>query len=452
MFAFTLVVIGQIISLMGSSMTIFALSIWAWQETGQATALALVAFFGFGPTVLLSPIAGALVDRWDRKLVMMLSDLGAGLATIGILFLFISDDLQIWHLYVANGIAGAFQAFQWPAYSAAITTMVPKEQYGRANGMMSIAQPASNIFGPLLAAGLIGVIGIDGIMWIDIVSFSAAIGVLLWVFIPNPERTEEGQEGSGSLWKESLYGFRYILQRPPLFWLQMIFFFLNFTGSISFVLVTPMVLARTGNNEIILGTVMSLGSIGGLLGGLAMSAWGGPKRRIHGVLLGMLFSSLLGQMAMGLPFGLWAWGFGSFMTFFMIMILNGSNQAIWQSKVAPDVQGRVFAVRRLIAQAVGPIAMLLGGPAADAIFEPAMAEGGSLAGTFGWLVGTGPGAGMGLMFVLFGGLGVLISLSGYVVPIVRNVEDVLPDHDYDPAAVAPQEGSEEAALASEGVS
>jgi predicted MFS family arabinose efflux permease len=328
--------------------------------------------------------------------------------------------------------------------------MVPKEQYGRANGMMSIAQPASNIFGPLLAAGLIGLIGIDGILWIDIVSFSAAIGVLLWIFIPNPEATEEGQEGSGSLWKESLYGFRYILKRPPLFWLQMMFFFLNFTGSISFVLVTPMILARTGNNELILGTVMSLGSVGGLLGGLTMSAWGGPKRRIHGVLMGMLFSSLLGEMVMGLPFGIWAWGFGSFMTFFMIMILNGSNQAIWQAKVAPDVQGRVFAVRRLIAQAVGPIAMLLGGPLADAVFEPAMAEGGSLAATFGWLVGTGPGAGMGLMFVLFGGLGMLISLSGYVVPLVRRVEEILPDHDYDPASIVPQEGLDEAGLASEG--
>jgi len=437
---------------MGSSMTIFALSIWAWQETGQATALALVAFFGFGPTVLLSPIAGALVDRWDRKLVMMLSDLATGLTTVAILFLFLNDNLQIWHLFATNAIAGAFQAFQWPAYSAAITTMVSKDQYGRANGMMSIAQPAANIFGPLLAAGLMGVIGIDGIMWIDIFSFSAAIGVLLWVFIPNPERTAEGEEARGSIWQESLFGFHYIWQRRPLFWLQMIFFFLNFTGTISFVLMTPMVLARTNNNEIALGTVLSLGSIGGLAGGLMMSAWGGPKRRIHGVLGGMLFASLLGQMAMGLPFGLAVWALGGFMTSFMIMILNGSNQALWQAKVAPDVQGRVFAVRRLIAQATGPLALLLSGPAADRWFEPAMAESGALANTFGWLVGTGSGAGMALMFMLFGLAGVGIALGAYLVPTIRNVEDLLPDHDFDPATLIPSAAVEDAALASEGVS
>jgi MFS family permease len=145
-------------------MTTFAVSIWAWQETGKATALALAGFFGFGPTILLSPFAGAIVDRYNRKLVMMLSDLGAGLATIALLILYTSGRLEVWHIYLANAFAGAFAAFQFPAYSAAVSTMMEKKHYGRASGMLSLADSASGIFAPLLAGALIGLIGIGGIM------------------------------------------------------------------------------------------------------------------------------------------------------------------------------------------------------------------------------------------------------------------------------------------------
>src|SRR5688572_33436778 len=132
--AFTAICAGQTFSLLGTGMSGFALVIWAYLETGQATTLALAAFFRFAPTVILSPIAGALVDRWNRKLVMMLSDLAAGLSTIAVLLLYLMDSLEIWHLLVTGAFAGAFQAFQFPAYSAAISTMLPKQHYGRATG------------------------------------------------------------------------------------------------------------------------------------------------------------------------------------------------------------------------------------------------------------------------------------------------------------------------------
>jgi DHA3 family macrolide efflux protein-like MFS transporter len=182
--AFTIVWFGQLVSQIGSGLTWFVLSIWAWQETGLATALALVSFFSFGPTVLLSPVAGALVDRWNRKLVMMLSDLAAGLSTVAVLLLYVTGNLEIWHLYITGAFAGAFQAFQWPAYSAAITMMVRKEQYGRASGMLSVAESASTIAAPVLAGMLIMVIGIAGVMLIDIVTFLFAIATLLVIHIP----------------------------------------------------------------------------------------------------------------------------------------------------------------------------------------------------------------------------------------------------------------------------
>lgn len=429
MTGFTVVWLGQLVSLLGSAMTAFAIAIWAWQETGQATALALVGFFTFGPTVLLSPLAGALVDRLNRKLMMMLSDLGSGLATVAMLVLLTTGALELWHLYLLGAWAGAFNAFQFPAYSAAISTMLPKGQYARASGMLSLAESGSSIAAPVLAGILLGLIGIGGIFIIDIVTFLLAITALLVVRIPQPPASTEGLASRGSLWYESLYGFRYILGKRGLLQLQLLFTANNFVVTLGMIVLAPMILARTGGSELLLGSVLSALGVGGLAGGLLLSLWGGPKRRLHGVLLGMAGSGLLGTMLLGLGQTLSVWFVAAFFSAFFVPILNGSNQAIWQAKVAPDIQGKVFAARRLIAQVTAPVAMLLAGPLADRLLEPAMAPGGALAALFGPLVGTGPGAGMALMLVASGAMAALISLGGYLLPVVREVESFLPDHD-----------------------
>jgi len=427
MLAFTVIWIGQVISLLGTAMTGFSLTIWAWLITGEATALALVGFFAFAPSVLVSPVAGALVDRWNRKFTMMLSDLAAVLSTIVVLLLFSTGNLQIWHLYITGAFSGAFQAFQFPAYSAAVTTMVSKEQYGRASGMLSMAQFASNIFAPVLAAILLGVTGIAGILTIDVVTFLVAISALLLVHIPQPVVTEDGRKSRGSLWKESVYGFRYIFKRPSLLGLQLVFFSVNLVVTFATTVLSPMLLARTGNDATVLGIVQSAFGLGGMVGSIVLSIWGGPKRRIYGVMIGLILA-MLGILMIGLGRGPYIWALAAFFTLFFVPILNASSQAIWQAKVAPDVQGRVFATRLLISQISVPVSMLLAGPLADRVFEPAMMPGGSLAAMFGGLVGTGPGAGMSLMFVIAGALGMLIGLGVYALRVVRNVEDILPDH------------------------
>ncbi len=427
--AFTVVWIGQLVSLLGTAMAGFALAYWAYITTGAATALALVGFFAFAPTMLVSPFAGALVDRWNRKLMMMLSDLAAISSTAVVLLLYSTGNLQIWHLYITGAFSSAFGAFQFPAYSAAVTTMVSKEQYGRASGMLSTAQFASGIFAPILAAALIVTpIGIGGILTIDILTFLVAICALLIVHIPQPVVTEEGLKSRGSIWKESVYGFRYIFKRPSLLGLQLVFFSINLVGVFGNTVSTPMILARTGNDATVLGTVQSIMGIGGVAGSVVLSVWGGPKRRVHGVLAGMGLG-MSGMVLMGLGRSLYIWSLAAFINLFFIPIVNGSNQAIWQSKVAPDVQGRVFATRALIAQISAPVAMLLSGPLADYYFEPAMKAGGSLEPIFSSLVGTGPGAGMALMFLIAGLCGVLIGFGGYAFKVVRNVEDIIPDHD-----------------------
>lgn len=425
---FLLFCFGQFVSLLGTNMSRFALTIWAWEITGQATALALVGFFSFAPVVLVSPLAGALVDRLPRKLVLMLSDLAAGLSTVAILLLYVTGNLEIWHLYVAGAFAGAFESFQFPAFSAAISTMLPKEQYGRANGLLSLAESATTIAAPILAGLLLALIGIDGILLIDVVTFVFAVGMLLFIFIPQPTRSaSDSHEDKGSLWYEMIYGFRYILDRPSLLGLQLLFMAANLLGGIGFVLIPPMILARSGNNELALATVQSFMGIGGVIGGVLMSVWGGPRRRVHGVLLGFIGSSLC-QAWLGTGQMLWVWATAACASLLILPILNGSNQAIWQAKVALGIQGRVFATRRMIAQISSPVGILLAGPLADRFFEPAMRGGGALAPIFGGLVGTGPGAGMGLLIFLTGLIGTGIGIAGYIVPAIRNAEDLLPDH------------------------
>ena len=424
-----LVWIGQIVSQLGSSMTGFGVSIWLYQQTGQATTLTWAMASFFAPVVFLSPIAGTIVDRSNRKLVMITTDLAAGVTTILMLLLLATGNLQVWHIFVLNFINGAFNSLQFPAFSAAITMMVKKEDYARTSGLMQLGGSASSIFAPAAAAALLAVIGLQGLLIIDIVTFVFAVGAILMITIPEPVRgSAETDPSQGSFWHETAYGFTYIWQRPSLLGLQLVFMGINLTATFGFAIVAPMILASTNNNEILLGTTQSFGAIGGVVGGLLLGVWGGTQKKVHGVLGGMLFGSIFGSVMMGLATGITLWAAASFLNGFSLPFINGSNQAIWQAKVAPEIQGRVFSVRRLIAQVMAPIMTMIAGPLADNIFEPAMMPDGAWANSFGWLVGTGPGAGMSLMLVISGILGIGVALLGYSSRVVRDAESLLPDH------------------------
>ncbi len=440
MAGFTIVWIGQIVSLLGTSMTGFAMTIWAYQKTNAATALALVGFFFVAPMLIASPFAGALVDRSNRKLMMMISDIASGIASFIILLLFVSGRLEIWHLFITSAIQGVFQSFQWPAYSAAISTMIPKQHYGRANGMLSLADTASNIFAPILAGSLLGIIGVPGILLIDLGTFVFAIGALLVVHIPQPRITAEGRQARGNILKEAVFGFQYIWSRPSLLALQIVFLTGNFFVGIPGAVQNAMILANTGSSEKALAYVNTAGAVGGVIGGLVMSAWGGPKRRVYGVLGGWFVTSLLGAVLMGFGRSIPFWVLAAFCTMFFVPIINGSNQAIWQAKVPPDLQGKVFSIRRLIAWFVTPLAMLIAGPLSDNVLEPAMRNPSSvLAGVLGPLVGLGPGRGMALLFIIGGCLAALVGLGGFMFRVLRQADTLLPDHDTLPEVSASDE-------------
>jgi hypothetical protein len=300
--------------------------------------------------------------------------------------------------------------------------------------MMSLVGSGPQVLAPVLAGALLA-ITLQGpfdsfalIMLIDVITFLFAIGTLLIVHVPQPEKTKEGEQAQGGLLKEGWFGFKYIFERPSLLGLQLIFFVGNLFSGIGFAIFAPMILARTGQDSLIFGSVQTAGAIGGIAGGILMSAWGGFKRRVHGVLGGWMVSGISSAL-LGIGTGLPLWIPAMVLLSILVALINTSNQSIWQSKVAPDLQGRVFSARRLIAWFTQPIAPIIGGTLADYVMEPAMRTTSALSTIFGPIVGTGPGAGMGLLMLLTGIGGSLVGLSGYFVPNIRNAEDVLPDHD-----------------------
>jgi MFS transporter, DHA3 family, macrolide efflux protein len=429
---------GQLVSLLGSGLTSFALSIWVLQRTDLVTTYTLIIVLAGLPGILFAPFAGALVDRWDRRKVMLWTDIGPGVITVIYAALLWKGQLQIWHIYIGAFLNSVFSTFQWPAYISSITLLVDKKHYGRVGGMLEFGQAGTTIAAPALAGILMYTVDIWGVLIFDFFSFLFAAGTLLMVRIPRPEQSAEAAKAKGSLWKEAGYGWTYIRQRPGLFHLLMFFAVVNLVVSMCGVAILPMVLGFTGS-EASVGTVMSLVGVGMLIGGAVMTATGGPKRRIYGVLgVGAVIS--VAFVMVGLKPSLWLVGAGVMLWYVGLPIMNGSSQAIWQSKVAPDVQGRVFAMRRMIAQFTVPIGDFSAGPLADKIFIPLLMPGGALADTVGRVVGVGPGRGIGLMFLTMAAVPGIAALFGFLNPRIRNVETELPDAvDKKPAPPEPQQ-------------
>ena len=437
--AFAAVWIGQVISFIGSGLTSFALGVWVFQKTGEITQYALISMFFVLPGVLLGPLAGTLIDRWDRRRAMFISDLGAGISTLSIAIAYLLGGLQVWYIYVAVFISGAFGSLRMPSMQAAMTQMIPHKNIGRASGMMEIVQIGQYLIAPAVAGGLMGKIGLAGVIMIDFTSFLFAITILLFVRIPRAEATAEGRAGSGSMLEEMFYGWKYILARPGLAALMLLFAASNFTTEMTVVLFTPLILSFATTAQ--LGMAMSLCAGGFLAGGLLMSIWGGPKRRIRVVVIFMILLGLFSAL-IGLRASVDLIIISGFFATLCVPILSSSNQVIWQKKVAPDVQGRVFAIRRTIVLATPLLTYLIAGPLADRVFEPMMAVNGLLARNIGQILGTGPGRGIGLLFVTMGLLLVLITAIGSLSPHLRRVEDELPDAVTDqPVRVEANKGS-----------
>jgi MFS transporter, DHA3 family, macrolide efflux protein len=415
---------GQSVSQLGSRLTAFAVGVWLYQKTGQATPLFLSAIFGFLPGVLLAPFAGVIVDRSDRRQVMLLVCIGHLLLS-SLFYFLLRGDIQLWMIYTILAFGSAIETFQWPAEASSISVLVHKDQLGQANGLFSISSGVTDLAAPILGGILVTQIGIVGVVLLDLVSFAFEFITLNLIRIPRPTQSAEGSSmKSVGILEQAKDGFRFILERPGLLSLLVTFSGVNFIGGMIGELQAPLILARTGSSSI-LGIVGAAFGVGVLLGGVYMTSTGGPKPRVHGVFAGLGISGILGQALFGLAQSTPVWMLANFFAGFLLPVLNGSSQSIWQAKTPADIQGRVFTARRQIAQITGPVAALIAGPLADKVFTPVM--NGSLGSSLSWLLGAAPGRGFAAMWVIFGILNSLTGFAGYLRPAARNVELEIPD-------------------------
>ncbi len=432
--AFLFIWVGQLVSLIGSQLTGFALGVWVYDETRSVLMLALTQIAFSVPFVVLSPLAGVLADRWNRRTAMIVSDFGAGAAVFVAAALYLTGQLRPWMVIPINLAMASFITLMWPAYTAAVTLLVPKEHYGRANGFVQLGEALPQIAGPALAGALYVAIHVGKMALIDGITYVFSVALLLlFVRIPNPPRTVDGEKAEGSTWQQMRFGWDYIMERKGLLALLTFFLVSNFLSGVMQPLITPLILDNWQAD--VLGYLSTIMGVGMLVGTLVMSAWGGGKRKVY-TLLGAGFLASVFLMFAGLRASIPLLAVCGFGFMFMGPLANASSQAIWQSKVAPDVQGRVFAVRRAIAWSAQTISPLLAAPLADYVFKPGMSAGGWLVPMLGPLFGVGENRGIGLLISLLGLLNAIVVVLFFASARIRNLERDLPDHVASPAPAA----------------
>ena len=425
---FTFVWLGQLVSLIGIWMAAFALDIWVFQQTGSATQFALVTLTNTIPLLVVSPIAGTLVDRWNRRWVIITSYTFIGLCNLSIVSLLAIGQLHIWHIYLVNTLASVFGAFQAPANKALITSLVNQEDLPRANGMIQIAMGIQQVVSPLLGGFLLTIIKLKGILLTNLATLAIAIVPLLIFRFSETTQSSDEDTNSVSFLQQMAVGWIYLKERPGLLGLMILYSVYQFLVGFVFVLAYPLVLSLTTPSG--LGIITFFGGIGMLVGATIMSVWGNRWQKLIGpVFTAMSLSGLWIALA-GLRPSTFQIGIATLLFFLSAPFINGLTQVILQKKVVPKVQGRVFALTGAITGAALPLAAIIAAPLADNIFEPLMAFEGPWSKTLiGQIIGSGPGRGIGLLFVIMGCLTVLVTLIGLNFPSIRELEDNLPDYE-----------------------
>ncbi|GIH27592.1 hypothetical protein Aph01nite_59020 [Acrocarpospora phusangensis] len=422
---FGVVAAGQLVSIVGSALTEFAIPLWIYVTTGSLVSFALFSVIALVPGMLAAPIAGVIADRYDRRRVMLAGDVGAGGTQLALGLLLWTGNLEIWHVYPLLALLSVALTFQRLAYGAAIPQLVPKRYLGHANGVVQMVTGTAQLIVPLVAVGLMAAIGLEGILVLDVISYLFAFTSVLLVRFPKTM----GARRRESLLTEMAEGFRYTWGNRNFRAMLLFFAALNVFLSPLFLLLSPLVLAFATLADV--GRVSFAGGAGVLLGGLVMTVWGGPRRhRLRGVLLATLLLAAF-CLIVGVRQDLVVIAAGAFGMSLALTLVNGIYATIIQVKVPQRFHGRVIALNTLIAWSTLPFAFGLVAPYGSALFEPLLAEGGALAGSVGALIGVGAGRGIGFMYVLFAlAIAVIAAVSLRVRRLARfdaDVPDAPPD-------------------------
>ena len=391
---------GQTISLFGSSLVQFALIWYLTQKTGSATVLATASLFAMLPQILLGPIAGTVVDRGNRRLIMIASDSLIAVSTLGLAFLFWTGRVEIWHIYAVSVIRAIGGAFHYPAMAASTTLMVPKEQLARVSGANQAVQGLVSIVAPPVAAFLIAVMSTESILMIDVVTALIGIAPLLIFAVPQPFRAAQLESVQRKSFLHDLgAGFKYMASWPGLLMVGLMAALLNFLLAPTSAFMPLLVTKYFGKGAIELGGIESAFGIGMIVGGVALGVWGGFKRKIATSLMGIVaFSIAIIAIAVAPPDMFWILVVAQAVIGVMLPMANGPLGALFQTVVEPDMQGRVMSLLGSVAQAMMPISLLVAGPIADKLGLQ----------TWFWIAGIACA---------------LISIGGFFVPAIYNIEE-----------------------------
>jgi MFS family permease len=426
--AFIVMWVVQGLSLVGSVLVEFSLGVYVFQRTGSATLFALIEVCIVLPMIVFMPFAGAFADRYSRRLVMIVANLG-GAATIAVFAALVAAGvLQVWMVYPVTLLVSMCNVLLTPAYGASTPALVPKRWLSRANGFTQFVQNVATVAAPPLAAVLLVTIGLQGMVLIDLATFLVAAAVLVPLAIPQPEAAK-GQAATPNLWREATDGLSYIVPRRGLFSLLLFFTVVNVTAGFVTALYTPMALTFATVGQ--LSVTVAVFSSGLIVGAVLMMIWSGPRRRVDGVLASVLALGLA-VVVIGARPSLPAMAIGGLALNVAATVANVCNATLWYTRVPQAILGRVVGSMQTITFVAIPFTALVAGPLADHVFEPLMRPGGALAGSAGQVLGVGPGRGMGLLLVLAGLLSIGNAAAGWFNRPLRRLDD-------EPAEQAPAE-------------
>ncbi len=360
--------VGQIFSLLGSELVQFSLAWYLTTRTGSATVLATATLAGFLPAVILGPFAGALIDRWNRRLTMIAADLTVAAATAVLVILFALGVEQIWHIYLIMLIRSVAGTFHRPAMSASTSLMVPDKHLTRVAGFNQMLNGGLSIIAAPLGAGLLEIMPVQGVLMIDIVTALIAVSPLLFIHIPQPVRSamSAARTGVTGLLHDMGDGLRYVRASTGMLMLLIMAALINMLLNPAFSLLPLLVKQHFGLGALQFGWMQSAFGVGVIAGGVTLGVWGGFKRKIYTSLMGLIGIGLSTLLIGAAPANLFILGLaGSALVGLSMPFANGALMAIFQSTVAPEMQGRVFTLIGTIAAGLGPIGLILAGPVAD---------------------------------------------------------------------------------------
>ncbi|MCM1024893.1 MAG: MFS transporter [Roseburia sp.] len=414
--------ISQSISGLGSSMTGFALVLWAYGKSGSAMSVSLMSFCNYVPYIILSLLVGGFVDRHRKKTIMLASDAVAAVGSLAVLALLLAGKLELWNIYVVNAIVGVTNAFQQPASAAATGRLVPKEKISNVSGMNSFSQNLIVVFNPMIAAFFYAAGGLGLILAIDLLSFFAAFLVLL-VFIPIPEEAQKNEHPSP--FAGVTEGFAFLRQEKGLLYIMLTMALINFFSRLTYEnILSPMILARSAGDSVVLGTVNAFMGAGGIVGGILVSLKKESRRKALAIYGAAALSFLFGDLMMAAGRNVFWWSAAAVAASLPIPFIMANQNAILYRKIPAELQGRVFAVRNAIQFSTIPAGILLGGYLADYVFEPFMRSGNRLAEALGRVVGTGEGSGMAVMFLCTGICGFTVSALSCFSREIRKLNEI----------------------------